>query len=124
MEVEFRRPATPRSPPAREEVSRGSHAAIEFVRYNNRTITSKKELRRELARVVETGRAFDGSEQFEGVYRIGAPVFECGGYPSVSVWTTGLMMDLDRAHIPETGAAVRAHAVRIPARWGFGGAIK
>ncbi len=98
-------------------------AAVKFVRYNERTITSKQRLRQELARIVDAGYAFDDSEQFEGVYCIGAPVFDRGGYPIAAVWTTGLMMDLDRARIPKIGAVVRKHAARISARMGFGEAL-
>jgi DNA-binding IclR family transcriptional regulator len=99
----------------REEVI----AAIRFVRYNERTITTKERLRRELEGVVKNGYAFDDSEQFEGVYCIGAPVFDRGGYPVASVWVTGLMMDLDRKRIPELGARVRDHAARVSKRLGF-----
>ncbi len=99
-------------------------AATKFVRFNERTITTKDELRRELAAVVEKGYAFDNAEQFEGVYCIGAPVFDRAAYPVAAVWTTGLMMDLERKRIPEVGAAVRAHADRISARMGFGNGTK
>ena len=94
-------------------------AAIKFVRFNARTITSKDQLRQELADVASKGYAFDDSEQFEGVYCIGAPVFDRCGYPVASVWTTGLMMDLDRARVSEIGAVVREHADRISARLGY-----
>jgi len=94
-------------------------SSIKFVWYNARTITSKERLRRELAKVAKLGYAFDNSEQFEGVYCVGAPVFDRGGYPVAAIWTTGLMMDLDRARLPEIGATVRAHADRISARMGY-----
>ena len=61
----------------------------------------------------------DNAEQFDGVYCIGAPVFDRVGYPVAAVWTTGLMMDLQRKRLPEIGATVRAHADRISARLGF-----
>jgi DNA-binding IclR family transcriptional regulator len=96
-------------------------ASIKFVRYNERTITSKERLRRELADVVKNGYAFDDSEQFEGIYCIGAPIFDRGGYPVSAVWVTGLMMDIDRQRVPEIGATVRAQADRISARLGYGG---
>ncbi len=99
-------------------------ASVKFIRYNERTITSKEQLRRELAGVVEKGYAFDDSEQFDGIYCIGAPVFDRSGYPVASVWTTGLMMDIDRKHIPEIGATVKAHADRISARLGYGAASR
>jgi DNA-binding IclR family transcriptional regulator len=97
---------------------------IRFVKHNARTITSKERLRRELDGIVEKGYAFDDAEQFEGVYCVGAPVFDRVGYPVASVWTTGLMMDLDRKRLPEIGATVRAHADRISARLGHGTGVK
>jgi DNA-binding IclR family transcriptional regulator len=90
-----------------------------LVRFNARTITNKEALRRELAAVVEKGYAFDNAEQFDGVYCIGAPVFDRAGYPVATIWTTGLMMEVERKRIPELGAAVRVHADRISARLGF-----
>jgi len=95
-------------------------SAATLVRYNERTITGKDALRRELAAVAAQGYAFDNAEQFDGVYCIGAPVFDRSAYPIAAVWTTGLLMDLDRKRIPEIGATVRAHADRISARMGSG----
>ncbi|NLC81100.1 MAG: IclR family transcriptional regulator [Lentisphaerae bacterium] len=94
-------------------------AAIRFERHTERTITSQAKLKIELEDVVKKGYAFDDAEHFEGVYCIGAPVLDRGGYPVAAVWVTGLMMDLDRTSVPEIGAAVRAHADRISARLGF-----
>jgi DNA-binding IclR family transcriptional regulator len=94
-------------------------ATMKFVRYNERTITSKEHLRRELATVAEKGYSFDDSEQFEGIYCIGAPVLDRSGYPVAAVWTTGLMMNIDRKHIPEIGSVVKSHADRISARLGY-----
>jgi DNA-binding IclR family transcriptional regulator len=99
-------------------------AGTKFVRFNERTIATKDELRRELEAVVAQGYAFDNAEQFEGVYCLGAPVFDRTGYPVAAVWTTGLMMDLERKRVSEIGVAVRAHADRISARMGLGGGPK
>lgn len=93
--------------------------SVKFVKYNDRTIVSKETLRCELGRVVAQGYAFDDAEQFDGVYCIGAPVFDRNGYPVSAVWVTGLMMDIDRKRIPQIGAIVRAHADRISARLGY-----
>ncbi len=93
--------------------------SVKFVKYNDRTIVSKEALRCELGRVVAQGYAFDDAEQFDGVYCIGAPVFDRNGYPVSAVWVTGLMMDIDRKRIPQIGAIVRAHADRISARLGY-----
>jgi DNA-binding IclR family transcriptional regulator len=94
-------------------------ATMKFIRYNERTITSKEQLRREMVTVVEKGYSFDDSEQFEGIYCIGAPVFDRSGYPVASVWTTGLMMNIERRQIPEIGSVVISHADRISARLGY-----
>ena len=99
-------------------------SSIKFVRHNARTITSKEKLRQAMPTVVKQGYAFDDAEQFEGVYCVGAPVFDRGGYPVAAIWTTGLMMDLDRKHLPELGATVRAHADRISARLGYSKGLK
>ena len=95
---------------------------IAFARHTARTITSKGRLREALDGVREAGYAFDDAEQFEGVYCIGAPIFDRAGYPVSSVWVTGLMMDLDRARVPAIGAEVRAYADRVSERLGFAGA--
>jgi DNA-binding IclR family transcriptional regulator len=99
-------------------------AATKLVRFNARTITGKEELRRELAAVAEKCYAFDNAEQFDGVYCLGAPVFDRAGYPVAAIWVTGLMMDLERKRVSEIGVAVRAHADRISARMGLGGGPK
>jgi len=92
--------------------------SIAFVRFNERTLVTKGRLQHELLNTLKNGFAFDDSEQFEGVYCIGAPVFDRSGFPVAAIWTTGLMMDLDRKNIPEIGVLVRAHADRISARLG------
>ncbi len=94
-------------------------AQVRFVKYNERTIMTKERLRRELASVVKQGYAFDDAEQFEGVYCVAAPVFDRSGYPVAAIWTTGLMMNIDRKQIPEIGSVVISHADRISARLGY-----
>ena len=64
------------------------------------------------------GCAMNDSGQFEGVCRIGMPVFDRRGYPIASMRTPGLIMDLNRVHIPEIGGNVRAHAERVSAGLG------
>ncbi|HRT29122.1 MAG TPA: IclR family transcriptional regulator [Kiritimatiellia bacterium] len=91
-------------------------SSIRFVRHNARTITTQTALRRELDGVVSAGYAFDNSEQFDGVYCIGAPILDRSDYPVAALWTTGLMMDLDRSRIPELGAYIRECALRISKR--------
>jgi DNA-binding IclR family transcriptional regulator len=93
--------------------------SVKFIRYNERTITTKTGLRKDLAGIVKNGYSFDDSEQFEGIYCIGAPVFDRSGYPVSAVWVTGLMMNIKRKNIPDIGKIVRAHASRISARLGY-----
>ncbi len=93
--------------------------SIQFIQYNERTITTKAGLRKELSNVVKNGYSFDDSEQFEGIYCVGAPIFDRSGYPVSSVWVTGLMMNIKRKDIPEIGRVVRLHADRISARMGY-----
>ncbi len=94
-------------------------SSIRFVRHNARTLTTRTSLQRELDTIKNTGYAFDNSEQFEGVYCIGAPVFDRCGYPIAGLWVTGLMMDLDRSRISELGVYIRECALRISKSLGF-----
>lgn len=99
----------------REEVI----ASTQFIRYNERTITTAVALRRELASIVKQGFSFDDSEQFDGIYCIGAPVFDRTGFPVAAIWTTGLMMNLDQSRKSELGSQIRAYADRISHRLGY-----
>ncbi len=92
---------------------------VKFIRYNERTITTKAGLRKDLANVVKNGYSFDDSEQFEGIYCIGAPIFDRSGYPVSSTWVTGLFMNIKRKDIPDIGKVVRTHANRISSRLGY-----
>lgn len=99
----------------REEVI----SAINFVRYNARTLATPESLRHELASIIKQGFAFDNSEQFDGVYCMGAPVFDRSGFPVAAIWATGLMMNLERKRIPELGSLIREYADRVSQRLGF-----
>ncbi|HPB10555.1 MAG TPA: IclR family transcriptional regulator [Kiritimatiellia bacterium] len=94
-------------------------SSIRFVRHNARTLTTRTALQRELDSVVSAGYAFDNSEQFEGVYCIGAPILDRVGYPVAALWVTGLMMDLDRDRVPQIGAHIRECAFQVSNRLGF-----
>lgn len=62
---------------------------IEFIRYNENTITSRTEFTKELEEVTAKGYAVDWGEELSGVRCIGAPVFNQNGKVAAAVWVTG-----------------------------------
>lgn len=92
---------------------------MKLVRYNSRTIVSCERLRDELLGAHRLGWALDRAEQFDGVYCIGAPVFDRTGYPVAAIWVTGLLMDIEENKIPEIGRKVRSAADSISGRMGW-----
>lgn len=92
---------------------------LNLVRYNERTITTRKGLRDELTSVRESGYALDRGEELHGIVCVGAPVFNQHGYPVAALWTTGPEDRIDEASYPGIGVIVREHADRISKRLGY-----
>jgi DNA-binding IclR family transcriptional regulator len=91
---------------------------LNLVRFNERTITTRKGLRAELTRVRESGFALDRGEELHGIVCVGAPVFNQHGYPVAAIWTTGPEDRIDETSYSKMGNIIRAHADRISQRLG------
>ena len=63
--------------------------SIDYVKFNDKTITNRKDLEKELDMVKENGYALDWGEELIGVRCIGAPVFNQTGKVIAAVWITG-----------------------------------
>lgn len=85
---------------------------IEPVRYTNRTITSRKALRKLLEKIRHDGYAFSDEEREEGVRAIAAPVF-VRGEGQYNVTLSGLSFRLTDERLPEIISAVRSTAFAI-----------
>ena len=94
--------------------------SIDFVRYTDRTITSRRAYEAELAAVKERGYATDRGEQLSGIHCIAAPVFNRHGYPIAGVWTTGPSDRLGEADFERVGKLVLTHARTISTKLGHG----
>lgn len=92
---------------------------LNLIRYNERTITSKKALKEELKRVRESGFALDRCEQLHGIVCVGAPVFNQHGYPIAGLWTTGPEDRIDEGSYARIGNIVRSYADKISLRLGY-----
>jgi len=96
-------------------------AQTTFIRFNENTIATSEAFREELQRVVKLGYAVDNGEEYAGIYCVGAPIFDRGGYPLASVWVTGPETRVKPEMIPGVGETVKAGAERISRRLGWKG---
>ncbi|MDY7107437.1 MAG: IclR family transcriptional regulator [Planctomycetota bacterium] len=92
---------------------------LEMVRFNERTITSRRALRTELKGVRECGFSLDRAEQLRGIVCVGAPVLDRHGYPIAAIWTTGPSDRLSEDQYAEVGDIIRRHARAISAEFGY-----
>jgi DNA-binding IclR family transcriptional regulator len=93
---------------------------LSLTRFNERTIVTKEQFKKELEHVRELGYGTDRAEQFSGVHCVGAPVLDQHGYPIAALWTTGPAERLPEERFEEIGRLVIKHARRISRRFGNG----
>lgn len=86
---------------------------------NENTITSKKELTKELDEAVQFGYAFDREETLKGVVCIGAPILDYQGYPIASIWISGPADRLNKSIWKENGELIRSYADKISLEMGY-----
>lgn len=91
-------------------------------RYTRGTITDPEVLRRELARVRQTGVAYDEEEHEEGICCVAAPVRDHRGAVVASISVAGPAFRLGRERRQELAKVVRGASERISARLGYAGA--
>lgn len=85
-------------------------ASINYHRFTEHTITSSQEMRTAIAKIRETGNAYDLEEHEPGIRCVAAPVFsaERGFYAGVSVTGPAYRVDMER--LAEWAEPVRAAA--------------
>jgi DNA-binding IclR family transcriptional regulator len=93
---------------------------INFVRFNERTITTVQAFMSELEQVRTNRHALDRGEQLSGIHCVAAPVFNRHGYPIAAIWTTGPADRIRPENFPSVGELVTAHADIISGRLGYG----
>lgn len=87
-----------------------------FTRFNKQTITSRKDLLKELAGVRQTGVAFDHQEVIDGCHCAAAPILDEHGYPLATIWATGPSNRLTAEDLPGVAEIVKGAAIRIAER--------
>jgi len=87
-------------------------------RFTAKTITSLRDLQRELARVRRQGYAIDDEETAIGIRGAGAPIFENNGNVIASVAIAGTVFDFDSKK-QKMISRVKASANRISERLGY-----
>jgi len=69
----------------RERVLKG----LKLVRFNDRTLTTRSALSKELEEVRRLGYAVDRAEEVEGCHCVAAPILDRHNYPAAAVCITG-----------------------------------
>jgi len=102
-----------------EDECRSVVEKMAFKRYNKNTITCPDKFMEHLIEVREQGFGFDLSEEMEGQYCVGAPIFDAKDYPIAAVWITAPSERLPDKMLTEVGERVRAAADVISGRFGW-----
>ena len=89
---------------------------MRLVRYNEKTITTKRGLRDELRQIRECGFALDRGEQLNGIHCVGAPIFNRHRQPVAAMWITGPEDRVPKESFPDLGKTMRKYADRVTER--------
>lgn len=92
---------------------------LELERFNERTITSVKDLNNELITVEEKGYGIDHAEEMEGVHCISAPIFNQNGSVLAAIWTTAPSSRLPVSEFENMAKQVTKCALKISATFGY-----
>ena len=96
---------------------------LDFKKYTQHSITSRKNFLRVLEEVREAGYSVDNCERLDGINCVGAPVLNFRKLPIAAVWVTGPDFRLPPSVFDKVGKIVREHATEISRRHGFEPAI-
>lgn len=99
-------------------------ACMNFVGYNDRTITTEAAYLKELEKVRALGYAIDNEEELSGVICIGAPIFNYTGYPCGAIWISGPKDRLPKETIRATSKCILEVTNHISAELGYSKAQK
>jgi DNA-binding IclR family transcriptional regulator len=89
---------------------------IIFKRFTPSTITNPKDFQAELDAVISRGYSTDISEQFEGMYCIGVPVFDETKKVVAAIWTTGVAAQLPLRIFPDVAKTLKKGAAELSQR--------
>ena len=78
-----------------------------LIKYTDTTITSKKQLKKELAKIRSQGWAYDNQEDVQGVHCIAAPIFNKNNEPIAAISISGVLFQLPVDKIDKYSQLVR-----------------
>ncbi len=93
--------------------------SFSFEKFNERTITNKKDFLKELEFVKEHGYGIDRTEEFENCHCIAAPIFNQSSYPVAAMWITGPASRITERRFDELGELIVQEADKISKKLGF-----
>jgi len=103
----------------KEEDRETIFSKIEMIPYNERTITSREAMMKEIEDIRQKGYAVDRAEEMDGIHCVAAPVFDQHRHPLAVIWTTGPSARLTEAQFEMVGREVMECAHRISVRFGY-----
>ncbi|MCF7847628.1 MAG: IclR family transcriptional regulator [Kiritimatiellales bacterium] len=92
---------------------------LKLEKYNERTITTKKAMKEEIAKIRKQGYATDLAEEFEGCHCIGTVIKDHRKYPIAMIWATGSSFSLTADRFPKVGKLVKGTADAISRKFGY-----
>ena len=92
---------------------------LDMVKFNERTITTKKAMRAELQTIRKQGYATDIAEEFEGCNCVGSVIRDHRNYPIAMIWATGTSFNLTAERFDAVGALVKLAANSISQKFGY-----
>lgn len=92
---------------------------MEFIRYNEHTITNREDYLKELERVSQNGYAMDREEELTGVICIGAAIKNYSGHPCGAIWISGPKERLPEEVIRDKAAIICDYARMLSERLGY-----
>jgi DNA-binding IclR family transcriptional regulator len=95
--------------------------SLRCVRYTDRTITRKAELRETLAKVAQRGWASDLGEEVEGISCLARPIFNHANQPIAAIWATGPAVRFNKEDFPAAAERLGKAAATISHRIGWTG---
>ena len=100
-----------------EEEKQSIINAISYTVFNSKTITDISAMESELARVKESGVAFDRGEEIEEIRCVGAPVFNYLDYPVAAIWISGPSSRMPEKIMKTYAALVKEYAGEISVKF-------
>lgn len=91
---------------------------IKLVKYNERTISTRKAMKAEISKIRACGYATDLAEEFEGCNCVGTVIKDHRNYPIAMIWATGPSFNVRPERFEKMGLQIKAAADAIAQKFG------